>query len=133
MVAGVRFEGNERRPLSPGIDTHLIDAYNVIMRVHFKPTTKLGRCSAWLIIAFAAFFGSLQALVASGQRGGDTFFSNLALAIPGLLAAASGIAAFVTGLISITRRKERAVAVYLAAAIGFFVLTFVIGEIAFPH
>jgi len=103
------------------------------MRVHFKPKTKLGRCSAWLIVAFAIFFGSLQALIASGQRGGDTFFSNLVLAIPGLLAVASGIAAFVTGLISITKRKERAVAVYLAVAIGFVVLTFVIGEIAFPH
>jgi hypothetical protein len=91
--------------LSLGIDTHLIDAYNGIMRVHFKPTTKLGRCSAWLIVAFAVFFGSLQALVASGQRGGDTFFSNLALAISGLLAATSGIAAFVAGLISIIKRK----------------------------
>ena len=116
-----------------GIDTHLIDAYNELMRIHFKPTTKLGRCSAWLIVAFAVFFGSLQALIASGQRGGDTFFSNLVLAIPGLLAATSGIVAFVTGLISITKRKERAVAVYLAVAIGFVVLTFVIGEIAFPH
>ena len=119
--------------MSLGIDTHLIDAYNENMRAHFKPTTKLGRYSAWLIVAFAVFFGSLQALIASGQRGGDTFFSNLVLAIPGLLAATAGIAAFVTGLISITKRKERAVAVYLAVAIGFVVLTFVIAEIAFPH
>ena len=102
------------------------------MRVHFKPKTKLGRCSVWLIVAFAVFFGSLQALIAAGQRGGDTFFSNLVLATPGLLAASSGIAAFATGLISITKRKERAVAVYLAVASGFTVLAFVIGEIVLP-
>ena len=129
FVAGVKLEPDP----SLSIDTHLIDAYNELMRVHFKPKTKLGRCSAWLIVAFAVFFGSLQALIASGQRGGDTFFSNLVLAIPGLLSASSGIAAFVTGLISIIKKKERAVAIYFAVGFGLITLIFVLGELIFPH
>ncbi|MFC1938777.1 hypothetical protein ACFLWM_01295 [Chloroflexota bacterium] len=68
-----------------------------------------------------------------GQRGGDTFFSNPSLAIPILLAGISGIAAFITGLISIIRDKERSISVYLAVAFGFVTLVFVLGEIIFPH
>ena len=124
---------SDLRPLYLGIDTPLVDAYNEPMRFHFKPKTKLGRCSAWLIVAFAIFFGSLQALIASGQRGGDTFFSNLVLAIPGVLAASSGIAAFVTGLISIVRRRERSMSVYLAVGFGLITLIFVLGELIFPQ
>ena len=103
------------------------------MRVHFKPKTNLGKWSAWLIVAFAVSFGAFQAIVASGQRGGDTFFSNLLLAIPMILSAASGIAAFVTGVISIGRRKERSLSVYLAVAIGLVVLVFALRETFFPH
>lgn len=103
------------------------------MRFHFKPTTNLGKWSARLIVAFAVFLASFGILVASGQRGGDTFFSNPILTIPILLAATSGIAAFITGLISIVRRKERSISVYLAVTLGLIVLVFVLGEIIFPH
>jgi len=103
------------------------------MRVHFKPTTYLGKRAAWLIFAFAVSLASFGILVASGQRGGDTFFSNPILTVPILFAATSGIAAFVTGLISIVRRKERAISVYVAVAFGLIVLVFVLGEIIFPH
>ena len=103
------------------------------MRVNFKPKTNLGKWSVWLIVAFAVFFGAFQAIVASGQRGGDTFFSNLLLAIPMILSATSGIAAFITGVISIGRRKERSLSVYLAVAIGLVVLVFALRETFFPH
>jgi len=93
----------------------------------------LGKWSVRLIVAFAVFLASFGILVASGQRGGDTFFSNPILTIPGLLAATSGIAAFITGLISIVRRKERSISVYLAVTLGLIVLVFVLGEIIFPH
>jgi hypothetical protein len=108
-------------------------AYNELVRVHFKATTSLGKCSAWLIVAFAVFFGAFQAVVASGQRGGATFFSNPLLASPMILSAASGIAAFITGVISIGRRKERSLSVYLAVAIGLIVLVFALRETFFPH
>ena len=68
-----------------------------------------------------------------GQRGGDTFFSNPFLAIPILLAGISGIAAFITGIISIIREKERSVSVYLAVAIGLIVLIVALVQIISPH
>jgi len=115
------------------IDSDFIDAYNELMRVHFKPTTSLGKRSAWLIFTFAVSMTSFGILVASGQRGGDTFFSNPILTVPGFVAATSGIAAFITGLISIVRRKERSISVYLAVVFGLITLVFVLGEIIFPH
>jgi hypothetical protein len=115
------------------MDSSFHAIYNELMRVHFKPTTDLGKRSAWLIVAFAVLLGAFYILVASGQRGGDTFFSNPILTVPMLLAAASGIAAFITGLISIIKKKERSVAVYLAVTFGLFVILFALGELIFPH
>ena len=103
------------------------------MRVHFKPTTDLGKWSAWLIVAFVVLLGVFYILVVSGQHGGDTFFRNPILTIPMLLAAMSGIAAFITGLISVVKRKERSISVYLAITFGLFVILFALGEVIFPH
>ncbi|MBI2670751.1 hypothetical protein HYX18_02130 [Candidatus Woesearchaeota archaeon] len=69
----------------------------------------------------------------SGQGGGATLFDNLVLTIPIFLAGISGILAFFTGIISIVKSKERSVLVFLATAIGLFVLIFVLGEFLFPH
>ena len=103
------------------------------MRVHFKPTTQLGKRSVWLLVAVAVSFAAFRIMVLSGQRGGDTFFSNPFLTIPIFLAAISGIAAFITGLISIIREKERAISVYLAVAVGLIILVVVLAQIISPH
>jgi hypothetical protein len=103
------------------------------MKLHFIPKTRLGRWSIWLIIAFILLLISFQLLVISGQLGGDTFFSNLVLSIPMLLAAISGISAFFTGIIGIIKSKERAVLVFVATIIGLFILVFVLGEFLVPH
>jgi len=103
------------------------------MHVHFKLVTKLGKRSAWLIVAFAVSLASFGILVTSRQRGGDTFFSNLLLAIPMTIAAAAGISAFITGLVSIIRTKERSISVYLSVTFGLIVLVFVLGEVILPH
>jgi len=115
------------------IDMAPPDIYNKPMRVSFLPKTLLGKWSVGLIIAFFVFLASFAVLVASGQRGGETFFSNLALTVPMLLAGSCGVAALITGLIGIIRSKERAVLVYLAVAIGLVVLFFGLGEILCPH
>jgi len=93
----------------------------------------MGKWSTGLIIAFFLFVAVFLILVASGQRGGDTFFSNLALAIPGLLAGVSAVSAFLTGIIGIVGSRERSIVVFLATAIGLFLLILIIGEIVFPH
>ena len=79
------------------------------------------------------FIVTFQLLVLSGQRGGETFFSNPVLTIPILLAGTSGVFAFLTGLISVIRNRERSILVFLAMLIGLFVLLFWFGEVIFPH
>ena len=103
------------------------------MKVHFVPKTTLGKWSVILVGVFFVLIVVFQLLVASGQRGGMTFFSNLVLTIPMLVAGICGVSAFVTGLAGIIRSRERSVIVYLAAAIGLFVLLFWLGEVIFPH
>ena len=99
------------------------------MRVNLVPKTNLGKWSVGLIIAFFAFLGLFQILLVSGQRGGDTFFSNPLLILPLLIAGICGVAAFFTGIIGIAKRGERSVLVFLATLIGLFVLLFMLGEI----
>ncbi len=103
------------------------------MKLHFKPITLLGKWSVGLILVFAVFLALFYILVASGQRGGETFFSNLILTIPILIAGISGISAFATGLIGVIMSRERSIAVYISIIIGLLVLLFVLGEIIFPH
>jgi len=103
------------------------------MRISLLPQSALGKWSVGLLAAFAVFFAAFGLLVASGQRGGETFFSNLALTIPILLAGTSGVLAFVTGLIGVIRNRERSILVFLAMLVGFLVLLFCVGEIMFPH
>ena len=103
------------------------------MRVSILPKTTPGKWSAGLLAALIIFFVAFQLLVASGQRGGETFFSNLMLTIPILFAGTSGVLAFVIGLIGTIRSRERSILVFLAMLIGFFVLLFGLGEVIFPH
>ncbi len=103
------------------------------MRISLKPRTIMGKWSIGLIIAFFLFFAVFLILIALGQRGGDTFFSNLALTIPMLLAGVSSVSALVTGIIGIVKSRERSVLVFLATAIGLIVLIFSLGEVIFPH
>jgi uncharacterized membrane protein len=103
------------------------------MKIYIVPKTRLGKWSMWLIVVFILLFITFQLLVASGQRGGDTFLSNLTLSIPILTAGICGIAAFITGIISIIKSKERSVLVFIASIIGLFVLMFVSGEFLAPH
>ncbi len=103
------------------------------MRLTILPKTPIGKWSTGLIAAFIVFFVLFQLLVLSGQRGGDTFFSNPLLTIPVLLAATCGIFALVTGLIGVIGKKERSIIVFLTVLLGFFILAFVVGEIVVPH
>jgi len=103
------------------------------MKINFMPTTLLGKWSISLAIALTALFVLFQVLVALGERGGETFFSNLMLTIPIILAGISGVLAFLTGILGIIRSRERSILVFLSTMIGFFVLLFILGEILFPH
>jgi cytochrome bd-type quinol oxidase subunit 2 len=97
------------------------------------PKTRAGKLSLESLLVFVLAYIIFWLLVASGQRGGQTFFSNPLLAVIGIIMALSGISAFFTGLMGIIKQKERSILVFLATAIGFLVLIFVLGEILFPH
>jgi len=99
------------------------------MKILILPKTSPGKWSVGLAISFIVFFALVSILGATGQEGGETFFSNLYLAIPGLLALVSGFAAFITGIISIIFIKERAILVYLATAVGLLVILFILGDV----
>lgn len=88
------------------------------------PATQWGRWATGLLIAILVFFGAVYALIASGQRPGDTFTSNLTLSVPALLAGVCAIGAFVTGLIAVIFRAERSPLVFLAAAVGLLAIVF---------
>jgi predicted Abi (CAAX) family protease len=103
------------------------------MKISILPRSAPGKWSTWLAGGFFLFFALLRGLVVSGQHGGETFFSNMALAVPGLLAGACGIAAFFTGAVGIIFRHEHAVLTFLATLIGLCVLLFCLGEILSPH
>jgi hypothetical protein len=58
-------------------------------RIFALPSTRLGWWSRGLVGAHALFMVVFNALVAAGQRGGETFFDNLWLTTPILAAGAS--------------------------------------------
>jgi hypothetical protein len=88
------------------------------------PATQWGRWAIGLLIAILVFFGTVYVLIASGQRPGDTFTSNLTLSVPGLLAGVCAVGAFVTGLIAVIFRAERSPLVLLATVVGLLAIVF---------
>ncbi|OGO07516.1 MAG: hypothetical protein A2Y92_04105 [Chloroflexi bacterium RBG_13_57_8] len=103
------------------------------MKITFLPKTLPGKWSLGLTGASIILFVFLIIMGATGQEGGETFFDNLLLAIPGLLALVSGVAAFFTGVISIAFVKERAILVFLTTLFGLLVLFFFLGDLIVPH
>jgi hypothetical protein len=88
------------------------------------PATQWGRWAIGLLIAVLVFFGAIYVLIASGQRPGDTFTSNLTLSVPALLAGVCAIGAFVTGLIAVIFHGERSLLVFLATVVGLLAIVF---------
>jgi hypothetical protein len=103
------------------------------MKIHFLPKTHLGKLSLKLIISFFIFMGIFFLFINMGERGGKTFFSNLKLTIPFLIANISAIISFFTGTISITKKKEKSILVILSTILGFLILLWFGAEFLFPH
>jgi cytochrome bd-type quinol oxidase subunit 2 len=97
------------------------------------PKTQFGYYSLRLLVAFVCCLLIAQFAVMSGQRGGNTFFDNLWISVPMLLAFLSVIAAAMVGAISLIRYNERSPLVFLVVGLGLLVLIFLLGEFLFPH
>lgn len=97
------------------------------------PKTKYGKWSVQLIGLFIGWIILFGILIATGQRGGDTFFSNIWLTIPFLLAGLSAIMSMIIGVLAIFKQNEKSFLVYISSFIGFFVTLFLAAEVIFPH
>ena len=103
------------------------------MKISFGPRTYLGKWTIELILSFFIFLSTFFIFVTLGEKGGASFFSNLKLTIPILLAAISGIAAFFIGLFDIIAKRDYSISVFLSTLLGLFVLIYTLGEACFPH
>ena len=99
------------------------------MQISIRPKSSLGRWSVGLAAAFILLYVLYLVQVASG---GGLLPSPIA-SVAAVATSISCIAAFVTGLISIIKSKERSILVFLAVAVGLFVLIIPLGEILYPH
>lgn len=97
------------------------------------PKTTAGRLTIIFIILFFAAFTTMQILVATGERGGDTFTDNLFLSIPALIGAICGVSALIAGLIAVIKYREKSIFTIIAVAIGLLLTFFVLGEFIFEH
>lgn len=110
------------------------------MRIRILPKTKLGWWSLGLAAAMPILFFigiSFTNLLYESVPAGGTILKDItvrpALALTMLAGMASGISAFITGLITIISQKERALLVYGATLIGVLLIIFLFGEFIFPH
>jgi hypothetical protein len=104
------------------------------------PKTTLGKWSLVLIIVMpilllvgSSFADNLYASVPAGDTILKDISARPALALTMLAGFFCGIGAFITGLLTILKEKERAVLVIISTIIGALVIGFLILEIAFPH
>jgi hypothetical protein len=81
------------------------------------------------MVCFIVFFIEIHLL---GFKGGDTWTWDWP-SMPILFAGVSFISAFVTGIISILKYKEKSTLVIISAIIGGLVMVFLLGEFLVPH
>jgi len=110
------------------------------VRVSILPKIKLGWWSLGLaaVMPVLFFIGmSFTNLFYKSLPAGGTILKDIAvrpaLALTMLAGMASGISAFIIGLVAIIRQKERALLVFGATLIGALLIIFLLGELVSPH
>jgi membrane associated rhomboid family serine protease len=92
------------------------------VRIHLLPQTRLGLWAVRFLVAFAALFLTLCALVVAGQRGVWLVSLVIPLGLSGALAGG-------TAAVAVARRGERSVLVFLPLFVGLVVVFFAVGEL----
>ncbi len=87
------------------------------MRINILPKHQLGWWSLGLGVAWILFFPLAQVILGAGPNYNMALATTLTIVATGI-----GAAAFVTGLISIIKSKERSVLVFMTTAIGLYSL-----------
>lgn len=102
------------------------------------PKTKTGIWSIGLIIATPILFaiGSSMVNFYEGISAGESIPKDITarpgVALTMLAGFASGTSAFIVGLVTIIKNKERGVLVFISTILGFLLILFIAAEIAFP-
>jgi len=110
-----------------------------MIKINFAPKSNLGKWSIGLIVivpillyigmSIVNFYGAVPA--------GNTILQDIivrpGIALPMLAGFISGITAFFTGIISIIRKKDYSIFVFLSTAIGFFVLLWCLVQFLFSY
>lgn len=109
------------------------------MKINFAPKSNLGKWSIGLIVmvpilfyigmSFVSFYESVPA----GKTIPLDIVTRPGVALPMLAGFVVGIAAFLCGIIGITRKNDYSVSVFISTLMGFFVLLWTLAEILFPH
>lgn len=100
------------------------------------PTSRLGRISMWLAVAFIGMFAinSFVFMPLSGVTNATvTMFRTTVLPFYGVGMMLCGLVAGVVGLVSIIKDDERSWVVWLTILPMAFVIFFVLGEFLVPH
>ena len=104
------------------------------------PKSALGKWSVGLILAMLVLLyvgmslpNRLYASAPASETIIDDIQNRPTLVISMLFGFGAGIAAFITGLITIIRDKERNLLVYLSSLVGAGLIIFLLAEIMFPH
>jgi hypothetical protein len=103
------------------------------------PKTTLGKWSLGLIIGMPILFvigSSFSNTLYGSVPAGNSILADIAdrpaLALTMLAGMATGVSAFITGLIAIIKLKERSILVYVATIVGAALIVFLIGEFSSP-
>ena len=104
------------------------------------PVTKLGKWSVGLIVTMpilfiigTSFTNSLYKSIPAGETILADIAARPALALIMLAGMGAGISAFVTGLLAISKQKEKTLLTYASTVIGALLILFLMGEIISPH
>ena len=103
-------------------------------KVHWLPRTKLGKISIWLAICGIALFYFQYWLGMLFPSPDQPIGIDLLIRIlPGFTAIFAIITGGVTSIISIIKRKDRAIFLFISALMGFLGLLVLLGEFLIPH
>jgi len=111
----------------------------IIYKITFLAKTNLGKSAIILIFLMPIFFylGSsfvnFYKSIPAGKTIPQDIITRPGVALSMLTGFISGIAAFFTGLISIIRKKDYSLLVFLSTILGFLMLLWILAEIIFPH
>jgi hypothetical protein len=102
-------------------------------KLRFVPFTRGGRLALGAFFAHVTFLVMFMIAAASGQEGGDTFFDNLWLSIPVMLAGVAIVVAALLALYALARRHDWSIVTVIVTLYGLLAMWFIAGELLMPH